>query len=184
MIMAFFSSIAESAPATPAPASAIVCDIAPRSREEIAALLANPDIATPAATTEGRTLPAGSPVSAATAAHIDRTVRTWLACQNAGAPLRAWALFSDGYLHRLLARQGMPALDEPPAATPAAGTDGGAELLEMRDVRELPDGRFGATVVIAYPAVPMPKTFFFFFTERDGRLLIDGILGEISFSVP
>jgi hypothetical protein len=30
----------------------------------------------------------------------------------------------------------------------------------------------------------MPKRFFFFFTEIDGRLVIDGILGEISFSVP
>jgi hypothetical protein len=32
--------------------------------------------------------------------------------------------------------------------------------------------------------VPMPKRFFFFFTQVGGRLLIDGILGEISFSVP
>jgi hypothetical protein len=30
----------------------------------------------------------------------------------------------------------------------------------------------------------MPKTFFFTFANVDGRWLIDGILGEISFSVP
>jgi hypothetical protein len=30
----------------------------------------------------------------------------------------------------------------------------------------------------------MPKTFFFFFVPESDRLLIDGILGEISFSVP
>jgi hypothetical protein len=50
----------------------------------------------------------------------------------------------------------------------------------------LPDGRSGATVTISYPSVPMPKTFFFTFTRAgdSGNLLIDGILGEISFSVP
>jgi hypothetical protein len=30
----------------------------------------------------------------------------------------------------------------------------------------------------------MPKTFFFSFTAADGRLKIDGILGEISFALP
>ena len=45
-------------------------------------------------------------------------------------------------------------------------------------------GAIGATVTVSYPSVPMPKRFFFFFTQTDGRLLIDGILGEISFSVP
>ncbi len=54
----------------------------------------------------------------------------------------------------------------------------------MRGQRMLPDGRFGATVTIAYPSVPLPKTFFFFFIAMNDRLLIDGILGEISFSVP
>jgi hypothetical protein len=37
---------------------------------------------------------------------------------------------------------------------------------------------------VSYPSVPMPKRFFFYFTQVDDHLLIDGILGEISFSVP
>ena len=57
-------------------------------------------------------------------------------------------------------------------------------MLEIRDQRVLPDGRLGATVIIEYASVPMPKRFFFYFAWIDGRLLIDGILGEISFSVP
>src|SRR5829696_1245268 len=52
------------------------------------------------------------------------------------------------------------------------------------DVALLPDGRFGATVIVSYSSVPMPKRFFFYFTQIGGRLLIDGILGEIWFSVP
>ncbi|MGH2613823.1 MAG: hypothetical protein ACRDJC_01165, partial [Thermomicrobiales bacterium] len=156
----------------------------PRSREEIAVLLADPGIATPAATTAGQTLPTGAPVDVETATAMEKIVRQWLACQNAGEPLRAWALFSDGYLYRLLSRQGLPEGLNTAAATPDPEPDGGADLLQIRGQRVLADGRFGATVTIAYPSVPMPKTFFFYFTEIGDRLVIDGILGEISFSVP
>ena len=175
---------APNASATPVPGSNTHCDVPPRTQQEIAALLADPEIATPAATTGGQTLPEGMPTSAEAEDAIETVVRAWLACQNAGQPLRAWALFSDGYLYRLLVRQGAFADLTPTTSTPEADPDGGAELREIRGERELPDGRIGATVVIAYPAVPMPKTFFFTFVEIDGRLLIDGILGEISFAVP
>ncbi len=159
------------------------CDIAPRSRAEIDALLSR-DTATPAATTGGLTLPAGVPASGQMAAEIESVVGMWLACHNQGDPLRAWALFSDGYLYRLISRQAAP--DQAVSATPvpAANSSGGARLVEIRGERRLPDGRYGATVTVTYPSVPMPRTFFFYFTEVDGRLVIDGILGEISFSVP
>ena len=157
------------------------CDISPRTLDEIALLLAS-EIATPAATTGGETLPAGTPADAELAAAMEATVRTWLACQNAGEQLRAWALFSDGYLVRLVSRQ-RGALDAS-LTTPAPPAKDAAMLLEIRDERILPDSRSGATVTIAYPSVPMPKTFFFTFTGDADRLLIDGILGEISFSVP
>ena len=119
-----------------------------------------------------------------TAAAMEHITRVWLACQNAGEPLRAWTLFSDGYLYRLLSRQGMSGAIGAVPATPGADSAGGASIVEIRGPRVLPDGRYGATVTIAYPSVPMPKTFFFFFAEIDGHLVIDGILGEISFSVP
>ena len=161
------------------------CIVAPRTRQEIDALLANSNVATPAATTAGRTLPAGEPVAAATAATMEHIVRVWLACQNAGEPLRAWSLFSDGYLLRLLSRQsGLSEEAYRELATPAAAGTEAAVILTIEGERLLPDGRYGATVTVSYPSVPMPKRFFFFFTQDGGRLLIDGILGEISFSVP
>jgi hypothetical protein len=142
-------------------------------------------MATPPATTEGRTLPAGTPTDALSNQAIEDLVETWLACQNAGEPLRAWSLFSDGYLYRLLSRQGGVTHESYNAlATPAPLSEDTATLIQIRDQRVLPDGRLGATVVIAYASVPMPKRFFFYFTQAGGRLLIDGILGEISFSVP
>ncbi len=112
-------------------------------------------------------------------------VLEWLACQNAGEQLRAWSLFSDGYLHRLLSRQGI--LSEESyvmLATPTPSEGPPATLQELRGARRLPDGRMGAMVVVAYPSVPMPKTFFVYFIEEGNQLVIDGILGEISFSVP
>ena len=159
--------------------------MAPRSPADIARLLSGPKIETPAATTGGETLPEGEPVDAATRQVIGATVRLWLACENAGEPLRAWALFSDGYLYRLLSRQaGTTEASLAALATPIPTAAATAMLREIRGERLLPDGRLGATVVIVYQSVPMAKSFFFFFTRENGRLLIDGILGEISFSVP
>jgi hypothetical protein len=148
-------------------------------------LLAQTGIATPAATTGGQTLPEGTPATADDAAAMEALLRQWLACQNAGEPLRAWSLFSDGYLYRLLTRQG-GLTDEAytSLATPSPSPSDPATIVEIEGQRVLPDGRRGATATIAYPSVPMPKRFFVFFTRTDGHLLIDGILGEISFSVP
>ena len=173
------------AAATPSPPTAEVCDVPPRSLADVTRLLTSGGIATPAATTGGMTVPTGTPADPAEAAAMERTVRRWLACENAGQPLRAWALFSDGYLYRLLSRLNVADSEALAAAAANAGNAaGGAELVRIGGQRVLPDGRLGATVTIAYPSVPMPKTFFFAFSGVDDHLLIDGILGEISFSVP
>lgn len=178
-------AIVVAAPATPAASLVQECTTSARSREDLTTTLADSRIATPVATTSGQTLPKGIPASPEDAMAMEETVRAWLACQNAGEPLRAWALFSDGYLHRLLTRQGGLTLEGYQSlATPSPSTSDPAMLKNVERPRELPDGRLGATVTIVYPSVPMPKTFFFFFTGKDGRLMIDGILGEISFSVP
>jgi hypothetical protein len=161
------------------------CDHPARTLDEIAALLAASGVATPAATTGGQILPAGVPADAEMTTVMERVVHLWLACQNAGESLRAWSLFSDGYLFRLLSRQGALASEVYRAlATPAPAAGETARVVAIEGARLLPDGRYGATVTLEYPSIPMPKAFFFYFTQVDGRLLIDGILGEISFSVP
>jgi hypothetical protein len=184
-VWVFTAGPALSVPTTPSPAPTPACDLPARTPDEITALLASSEVATPAATTEGLTLPQGVPADADRAATMKRIVRLWLACQNAGEPLRGWSLFSDGYLYRLLSRQGGLSGEVYQAlATPAPVADEAAIVLAIEGERLLPDGRYGATVTLEYPSVPMPKRFFFYFTVSDGRLVIDGILGEISFSVP
>ncbi len=112
-------------------------------------------------------------------------IRLWLACQNAGEQLRAWSLFSDGYLYRLLSRQGgLTEASYTALATPTPSSSDPAVVMAIESERVLPDGRLGATVMLGYPSIPMPKRFFFYFTRTGDHLLIDGILGEISFSVP
>jgi hypothetical protein len=169
-------------PATPV--AAPPCEAPLRSEAELAALFATPIAATPAPTPG--VVPAGTPADPQTEAALTATVAGWLACQNAGEPLRAWSWFTDAYLRRLLDRQGgvAPAAYAALATPEPAGPNDQAAIAAIRDVRILPDGRAGATVTLTYPAVPMPKTFFFTFARVDGRWLIDGILGEISFSVP
>jgi len=187
LVMVWVSTVGPvlSTPATPNSNLTLGCDVPARTPDEVTALLAGPEIATPAATTGGETLPAGTPADADIAATMKRLVNLWLACQNAGEPLRAWSLFSDGYLYRLLSRQGGLSGEAYRAlATPAPVADETAVVSGIEGERLLPDGRYGATVTIEYPSVPMPKRFFFFFTKIDARLVIDGILGEISFSVP
>jgi hypothetical protein len=172
------------APVAPSSETTPACDVPARTADEITALLASTEIATPTATTDGQTLPAGVSADADTTVAMERVVHLWLACQNAGEPLRAWSLFSDGYLYRLLSRLGGVSSEAYRAlATPTPATEAAA-VLAIEGERLLPDGRYGATVTLEYPSVPMPKRFFFFFIASDGRLVIDGILGEISFSVP
>jgi hypothetical protein len=163
----------------------MACSAPPRTWNELSDLLKFPAIGTPAATTGGQTLPKGIPATPAEAEAMEQIVRQWLACQNAGEPLRAWAFFSDGYLYRLLSRQsGLSEEAYADMATPTAESGEVAVVLEITGQRRLPDGRLGAMVEISYPSVPMPKRFFFYFTGNERRLEIDGILGEISFSVP
>jgi hypothetical protein len=144
-----------------------------------------PPEATPLATTAGQTLEGGTPASATERRAMRKLVEEWLACQNEGRLFSAWALFSDAYLYRLISRQ--PALTESlyeKWATPQPTDMPTSSLLEISGERRLDDGRLGATVRISYASVPMPKQFFFYFVEQDRALLIDSILGEISFSVP
>jgi hypothetical protein len=171
-------------PDAPPPA---LCRAAPRSLADLNELIATPVAArSPAIPRPRDVVPEGSPADPATVAGVTVTVRELVACFNAGELLRAYGLYTDSYLHRLLARQdpltqvAYDALATPMPEPPASR----AAILAIRDVRLLPDGTAGATVTIRYAVVPMPKTFFFTFARTSDRWLIADILGEISFSVP
>lgn len=185
LLAALISQLAASLGIQRVAASGVVCDATPRSYENITGLLGTPPAATPPATTGGETLENGAPATEAEREAMRNLVEEWLSCQNEGKLFSAWALFSDAYLYRLISRQPpLTAALYDDWATPQPTATTTATLLEVSSERRLDDGRLGATVRISYASVPMPKQFFFYFVEQNGTLLIDSILGEISFSVP
>ena len=130
------------------------CRVAPRMAASVLAAgdpPPSPSTVDPAATP----LPAGVPADESTVAAIRAAMREWAACANAGDPLRWTALFSDGYLRRLMADGAVFTLsDEPPAELPeflarppsprpAAQWRAGPTV---REVRALPDDRVAATI--------------------------------------
>ena len=147
-------------------------------------------IATPAPPEPERTgaLPWGEQIGAEDQAAIRSTIEQFIACSNAGEPLRVYGLYTDAYLQRLLSRE-RPAIDHDrynALATPMpAEASAGAELIEISGARRIVmSGQLGALITLAYPSVPEPKTFFFTFQWIDDSLQIDDILGEITFSLP
>jgi hypothetical protein len=171
------ASAAQSTPATTA------CGVAPRSLDELAALAALP---VPSAT-PSVSLTIGEPLTVDQFTQIETTVRRFIDCSNAGEPLRVYALYSDRYLQQLLTLE-RPTIDQSrydALATPmAAQPRDVATLIDIKGGRRLADGRLGADVTISYPSVPTPKTFVFTFVATDRGLLIDDILGELTFALP
>jgi hypothetical protein len=176
---------AESATPTPDTPPPNLCRVAPISFQELQAILATP-MATPGAAPTSPAIPTGTPADPDTVAGITQTVRELIACFNADEVLRAYGLYTPDYLRRIFSSQ------DPltPATYAALATphlpDAGerSAILAIADVRLFADGTAGANITIRYPHIPVPKTFFFTFVREGDRWLIDGALGEISFSVP
>ena len=118
---------------------------------------------------------------------MQKAIDRFVACGNAGEPLRVYALYSDAYLLSLLSRE-RPLLDQSrydALATPIAATPGQqATVTLIEGGRRFADGRIGVNVTITYPNIPVPKTFFFVFIPGPDGLLIDDIMGELTFSLP
>jgi hypothetical protein len=175
----------ESFTPTPDAPEPSLCQAPPRALAELNALSATPIAAAGPTRTPG-VLPKGLPADPDQIAGVTATVRELVACFNAGELLRAYGLYTDGYLHRLFARQGPLTAEAYDAlATPEPeAPNSRAAILDLRNARILEDGAVGATVTINYAVIPVPKTFFFTFVYEDGRWWIDDILGELSFSLP
>jgi hypothetical protein len=131
-------------------------------------------------------LPSGTPANPATIAAVTGVIQELIACYNAGEPLKTFALYTAGYLRSTFARQNGFTLQQydsdatPEPEDPARWS----EILDIHGVRLLSPDRVGAVVTIKYADVPVNKTFFFTFERIAGRWKIDGILGELGFSVP
>jgi hypothetical protein len=160
-----------------------LCRATPRTFDELNAVLATP-VAIPAA--DPTPIPEGRPTDPETIAGISATLRELVACFNADDVLRAYGLYTDRYLRRIFSTQDPLTQAAYDAFAPPhpVDPDERSAILAIADERLFDDGSAGAYVTIRYAVIPVPKTFFFTFVRVGDRWLIDGALGEISFSVP
>jgi hypothetical protein len=168
-------SAATPTPDVPAPDA---CQVDPRPLATILAGAATPDSSVAADSDTPFVWPQGEPASAADVGRITRSFRAFVACGNAGDFARRLAFYSDRYLREfygnLSAADRQSALAA--AATPAAAlpVDQRAWIDTIDDVRQLPDGRIGAHVVVEDPAKhPHIQSFVVVYVQEDGRWLID-----------
>lgn len=104
----------------------------------------------------GIALPTGEPADPATVAAVTATVRRFVACANARDVGRMYALVSDAFLRQSFGNQPTTeAVAAYLAATPPARpADQRTELVAVRSVRVLADGRIGALVDDRDPTDP------------------------------
>ena len=165
---------------TPDPAG---CLVEPRTIEALTGFLATPSAveATPQqamATPETFVAPVGEPADAETVAGVTATAHELFACYNANAYLQVFGLFTDEYLARSFAEEGMteealgyfsmPADVRPPEERESVG---------VQEVQVLADGRVGAFLEVRNPEAG-DATFmdYTIFVEQDGRYVIDDVI--------
>lgn len=177
-------------PHTPDPSA---CRVAMPEPASLVAAIATPrgdEPGLPEVVQDAATLPQGEPAEAAVAAEVTATVGEFLACLNAGEAIRVYALVSDRFLRtrvvpNLPTQDALAALEEGfavgVAASPVPQPEGArTTLVDVRDVRVLPDGAIGAVVVVENPTAEPPRDTSFFVLAREGdRLLIDAIVGIV-----
>lgn len=176
LLLAFSIAPAAASPVFPFAPDPAACLQEPISLDAASNLLATPT----AAATPMTRLPEGLPVSDIVAIEIERVIVEIFACLNGGEPLRSYTLYTDDYLRQILAGADLVALSTPLPLDPEERTT----ILEIRDLRELPDGRVSATVVLDPALIPVDKMFVFIMIENNGAWLVDDVLDELEFSLP
>jgi probable HAF family extracellular repeat protein len=129
------------------------CDVEPRSAEQIESLQPPSGGTDPSSELTVPALVEEIPDSAAASQEIVDAItaiaRMEIACLNEGAELQRLALWTDEYFYRTLLDTGMPA-DQVIASLSAAIAPPlvrQRQLIEVRDVRALPDGTVAAIVI-------------------------------------
>ncbi len=147
----------------------------------------NAVIAAAAPTTGEVTIPTGvRPATWRGSDALRGVMRAFVACSDAGQPLRVLGLYTDRYLGDLYFRQGRitdeqyASLARPDPAGPGEHT----RLLSISKVVVLADGRVTGEVTIRYAVIPTPKRFLVTVARIDGEWRIDDILGELTFALP
>lgn len=139
------------------------------------------------ATPDPLLLPDGDPADEATVTAITETMREAIACINSGSPLRFFGLTTDAFVRSALEADPITeeeldaAIQSIPASPVGVPEESYISLIDVRDARELPDGRVAALIETGFPpeAGGESTVDFFIFAEQDGRLLIDEVIEEV-----
>ena len=163
--------------AVPQPAE---CGAEPRDQAEIDTILGSGEATFPLP--GGLPVPLGTPADEQTRGEVEAVVYEVLACLNAGDAQRGASLFSENGLRGFYgpAVGTDAAAEQAPGGTPTPRTE--EQWLSLRtvtDVSVLDDGRVAAFAVIDDPLVrgERAQTLLLIFTEEEGRLVIDGVVG-------
>jgi hypothetical protein len=163
--------------ATPAAIStAVTCDIAPRSTEDVLTLAE----AESSETASTLALPTGDPADPATTAAITAVLGEMAACLTAGDMLRFYALHSDDWLRRSLGVVEGMAIQT--ISIPTLDDGNRALYLGPWHVQILADGRVLAAVLLVVNDDFRPdpdRTRVLLFVHRDGRWLVDETIASV-----
>lgn len=164
--------------ATPAPA---VCDVEPQGADFLVELIAQP---APNATPEPMSgLPDGTDnVDSDTRAAVIAVLEELTACVNAGELLRAFALFDDAYLRRVIDPEGLMTdnvaleLGQSFATPSTVGEDDTQSVEEVLLVRELADGSIAIVFRSRVGEGDQSQIDLLVMSEIDGEwLIVDGL---------
>jgi hypothetical protein len=167
----------DAGPVVPQPTE---CLAEPRDQAEIETILGSGEATFPLP--EGLPVPLGTPADDQTRDEVRAVVYEVLACLNAGDAQRGATYFSENGL-RVFYGPSVgtdAAAEQATAGTPTPRSE--EQWLSLRTVTDtsvLDDGRIAAFAVIDDPLVrgERAQTLLIIFTEADGRLVIDGVVG-------
>ena len=161
---------------TPSPATspeAAVCDVEPRSEQELAklaSLAATPMTGTPEAV-DGSMWIEGTPADPETLAALQRTLDLIAACSTAGDVARLLALYTDDYILReFLAIEPVPILPGTPDVTAVSGTPTAGEQSPMIERAHVLDE--GSVVAVVKRD---GRSEMMVFVQEDGMWLVDAV---------
>ena len=146
-------------------------------------LLATPSAGAASPTLDGATpevfvAPEGEPADDEIVAGVTATASGLYACYNANAFLRVFALFTDEYLARSFAEEGITEAAVGYLGASIEPQPAGERLsVAVQDVQVRADGRVGAFVASHNPAGDGENAVgYYVFIEQDGRYLIDEVV--------
>ena len=110
---------------------------------------------------------------------VTSTLEMLFACLNAGDRMRAYAIYTDAYLARILQPGDLPVI-----ATPQPGDPDEYTQIVAIDLHALDDGGVIAKVTLDPALIPVHKIFEFVMVPVDDGWRIDQVIDEINFSLP